>query len=336
MERRSRQKSHIALATSKLQELSKTTSRVARQGELNKLTVKNRYPLPRIDYLFDQLRGVCPFLKIDFRPGFHQLRVHEDAIPKNAFRTRYGYFESTVMPFGLTRFAHRRKEESMKVLLKFGGVGVTMKGEGCIANFSSRFWLQMCIFLGPSVVNQSGIHMDPSKIEVVKNWKAPTTPSEKKQKYEWGEKEEEAFLPEYNLCGCSYYAAKSVRDPIGFEYCLASQADIRESSLTGLELVQGTTDKVVLVKEKGPKRVWSVSNITRGGQENTSQKSNTRMEQSDHEAKKSKTKPGEIHCICRSQCQLQIQQSTFHKDRTTTHIGLESLGIGWLLRLQGF
>ncbi|GKB46681.1 putative reverse transcriptase domain-containing protein [Tanacetum coccineum] len=64
--------------------------------------LKNRYPLPRIDDLFDQLRGACPFLKIDFRSGYHQLRVHEDAIPKTAFRTRYGHFESTVMPFGLT------------------------------------------------------------------------------------------------------------------------------------------------------------------------------------------------------------------------------------------
>ncbi|GJS54436.1 putative reverse transcriptase domain-containing protein [Tanacetum coccineum] len=70
--------------------------------ELNKLTVKNHYPLPRIDDLFDQLRGACPFLKVDFRSGYHQLRVHEDAIPKTAFRTRYGHFEPTVMPFGLT------------------------------------------------------------------------------------------------------------------------------------------------------------------------------------------------------------------------------------------
>ncbi|GKE92205.1 hypothetical protein Tco_1573300 [Tanacetum coccineum] len=65
------------------------------QEELNKLTVKNRYPLPRIEDLFDQLRGACPFLKIDFWSGYHQLRVHEDAIPKTAFRTRYGHFEST-------------------------------------------------------------------------------------------------------------------------------------------------------------------------------------------------------------------------------------------------
>ncbi|GKB19011.1 putative reverse transcriptase domain-containing protein, partial [Tanacetum coccineum] len=70
--------------------------------ELNKLTVKNRYPLPRIDDLFDQLRGACPFLKVDFRSGYHQLRVHEDSIPKTAFRMRYVHFEPTVMPFGLT------------------------------------------------------------------------------------------------------------------------------------------------------------------------------------------------------------------------------------------
>ncbi|GKC25309.1 putative reverse transcriptase domain-containing protein, partial [Tanacetum coccineum] len=70
--------------------------------ELNKLTIKNRYPLPKIDDLFDQLRGACPFLMVDFRSGYHQLRVHEDTIPKTAFRTRYIHFESIVMPFGLT------------------------------------------------------------------------------------------------------------------------------------------------------------------------------------------------------------------------------------------
>ncbi|GJW54186.1 putative reverse transcriptase domain-containing protein, partial [Tanacetum coccineum] len=70
--------------------------------ELNKLTVKNHFLLPRIDDLFDQLQGSQFFSKINLRYGYHQLRVHEDDIPKTAFRTRYGHFEFTVMPFGLT------------------------------------------------------------------------------------------------------------------------------------------------------------------------------------------------------------------------------------------
>ncbi|GKC24125.1 putative reverse transcriptase domain-containing protein, partial [Tanacetum coccineum] len=106
--------------------------------ELNNLTVKNRYPLPRIDDLFDQLQGSQFFSKIDLRSRYHQLRVHEDNIPKTAFRTRYGHFKFTVMPFGLTNVP---------------------------------------AFLG-HVINGNGIHVDPSKIEAVKNWKAPRTPTE--------------------------------------------------------------------------------------------------------------------------------------------------------------
>ncbi|GJX64501.1 putative reverse transcriptase domain-containing protein [Tanacetum coccineum] len=70
--------------------------------ELNKLTVKNRYPLPRIDDLFDQLQGSSVYSKIDLRSGYHQLRVRDEDIPNTAFRTRYGHYEFQVMPFGLT------------------------------------------------------------------------------------------------------------------------------------------------------------------------------------------------------------------------------------------
>ena len=70
--------------------------------QLNRVTIKNWYPLPRIDYLFEQLRGARVYSKIDLCTGYHQLRVRETDIPKAAFRTRYGHFEFTVMPFGLT------------------------------------------------------------------------------------------------------------------------------------------------------------------------------------------------------------------------------------------
>nr|GEW94792.1 reverse transcriptase domain-containing protein [Tanacetum cinerariifolium] len=93
--------------------------------ELNKLTVKNRYPLPRIDDLFDQLQGSSVYSKIELRLGYHQLRVREQDVPKTAFRTRYGHFECQVMPFGLTnapakgvKFDWGEKQEAAFQLLK--------------------------------------------------------------------------------------------------------------------------------------------------------------------------------------------------------------------------
>ncbi|GKB77193.1 putative reverse transcriptase domain-containing protein [Tanacetum coccineum] len=145
--------------------------------ELNKLTIKNRYPLPRIDDLFDQLQGSQYFSKIDLRSGYHQLRVHEDDIPKTAFRTRYGHFEFTVMPFGLTNAPATREEHEVHL----GLVLELLKKEKLYAKFSKcEFWLREVQFLS-HVINGNGIHLDPSKIEV------------KSKTFDWGEEQERTF-----------------------------------------------------------------------------------------------------------------------------------------------
>nr|GEV95940.1 putative reverse transcriptase domain-containing protein [Tanacetum cinerariifolium] len=131
--------------------------------ELNKLTIKNCYPLPRIDDLFDQLQGSQYFSKIDLRSGYHRLRVHEDDIPKTAFRTRYGHFKFTVMPFGLTNAPVTREEHGVYL----GLVLKLLRKEKLYAKFSKcKFWLREVQFLR-HVINGDGIHVDPSKVKAI-------------------------------------------------------------------------------------------------------------------------------------------------------------------------
>ncbi|GJS95116.1 putative reverse transcriptase domain-containing protein [Tanacetum coccineum] len=127
--------------------------------ELNKLTVKNRYPLPRIDDQFDQLQGSQFFSKKDLRSGYHQLRVHEDDIPKTAFRTRYGHFEFTVMPFGLTNAPVIFMDLVNRVCRPY------------LDKFVIVFIDDILIY---SKTQEEHVeHL--SKIEAVRNWKAPRT-----------------------------------------------------------------------------------------------------------------------------------------------------------------
>ncbi|GKB46348.1 putative reverse transcriptase domain-containing protein [Tanacetum coccineum] len=236
--------------------------------ELNKLTVKNRYPLSRIDDLFDQLQGSRVSSKIDLRSGYHQLRVREEDIPKTAFRTRYGHYEFQVMPFGLTNtpvvfidlmnrvckpyldksviifiddiliYSEREEEhaEHLKLILEL------LKKKELYAKFSKcDFWLSKVQFLG-HVIDSEGIHVDPTKIESIKDWGSLKTPTEihqylglagyyrlfiegfskiskpmtkltqKNMKFDWSEKSEAAFqLLKKKLCSALILAVRNYR-----------------------------------------------------------------------------------------------------------------------------
>jgi len=161
--------------------------------QLNKVTMKNRYPLPRIDDLFDQLKGARVFSKIDLRSRYHQLRIKEQDIQKTTFRTRYGHYEFLVMPFGLTNAStmfidlmnrvfrpyldqymivfidyilvysnsHLEHEQHLKVVLQ------TLRENQLYAKLDKcEFWLQEVVFLG-HVISTEGILVDPRKVEAV-------------------------------------------------------------------------------------------------------------------------------------------------------------------------
>ncbi|GJX31276.1 putative reverse transcriptase domain-containing protein [Tanacetum coccineum] len=168
-------KSPYRLAPSELEELSGQLKELQDNDyrELNKLTVKNRYLLPRIDDLFDQLQGSQFFSKIDLRSGYHQLRVHKDDIPKTTFRTHYRHFEFTVMPFGLTNtptiFIDLMNRVCRPYLNKFVIVFID---DILIYSRSRGAMLREVQFLG-HVIYGNGIHCRHRKFEDVKNWKAP-------------------------------------------------------------------------------------------------------------------------------------------------------------------
>ena len=167
--------------------------------QLNRVTIKNRYPLPRINNLFDQLRGARVYSKIDLRTGYHQLRVRDTDIPKIAFKTRYRNFEFTVMPIGLTNaqaafmdLMHRtfqpyldqfvvvfvddiliysqsewEHEYHLRIVLQL------LRDHQLYAKFSKcEFWLTEVRFLG-HVVSASGVSVDPEKVEAVMSWERP-------------------------------------------------------------------------------------------------------------------------------------------------------------------
>ncbi|XP_074292299.1 uncharacterized protein LOC141619177 [Silene latifolia] len=149
--------------------------------ELNNVTIKNRYPLSRIDDLFDQLSGVGIFSKIDLRSGNHQLRIKNEDIRKTAFRTRYGHYEFVVMPFGLTNapavFMDLMDRVFSPYLDQFVVVFIddilTPRENNLYAKLSKcEFWLEKVAFLG-HVVSKEGVSVDPRKIEAVSKWERP-------------------------------------------------------------------------------------------------------------------------------------------------------------------
>ncbi|KAL4341716.1 hypothetical protein GQ457_17G010330 [Hibiscus cannabinus] len=167
--------------------------------QLNKVTIKNKYPLPRIEDLFDQLKDAAVFSKIDLRSGYYQMRVKESDVPKTAFRTRYGHFEFLVMPFGLTNapaafmdlmnrvfkpyldkfvvvfiddilvYSRSKEEhvEHLRIVLQ------TLRERQLFAKFSKcEFWLSEVSFLG-HVISSDGIKVDVRKIQTILDWRPP-------------------------------------------------------------------------------------------------------------------------------------------------------------------
>jgi hypothetical protein len=168
---------------------------------LNTVTIKNKYSLPRIDILFDQLVGAKVFYKIDLRSGYHQIKIKPSDVPKTAFSTRYGLYEYLVMSFGLTNapayFMYLMNSVFMPKLDKFIVVFIDdiliyskteedhadhlhlvlqrLRDHHLYAKFSKcEFWLDSVKFLGHTISSE-GISVDPTKVQEVMDWKPPTS-----------------------------------------------------------------------------------------------------------------------------------------------------------------
>jgi hypothetical protein len=171
---------------------------------LNEVTIKKKYPLPRIEDLFDQMKGASVFSKIDLRSGYHQLKIRESDIPKTAFHTRYGLYEYTVMSFGLTNapayFMYLMNKVFLEYVDKFVVVFIDgilifskmeeehekrlrlvlekLRSNQLYTKFSKcEFWLTKVAFLG-HVISVGGVSVDPGKVRDVLNWMPPTVVSD--------------------------------------------------------------------------------------------------------------------------------------------------------------
>ncbi|GJR91540.1 putative reverse transcriptase domain-containing protein [Tanacetum coccineum] len=246
------------LAPSEIKELSVQLQELLEKGFIlpssSPWGALNRYPLLRIDDFFDQLQGSSVYSKIDLRPGYHQLRIKEEDIPITAFRTRYD---------DILIYSKHKKEhgEHLKIILEL------LKKEQLYTKFSKcNFWLDLVQFLG-HVIDNKGIHVDPTKIEAIRNWTAPTTPTkvrqflglsgyyqrfiegfsmiskpltkltQKDKKYDWGKEEEKAF----QILKQELYSAPILALPEGTEdfmvYC--------DASLKGFGAVLMQREKVI-------------------------------------------------------------------------------------------
>ncbi|GJY00837.1 putative reverse transcriptase domain-containing protein [Tanacetum coccineum] len=281
------------LAPSEMKELSEQLKELLEKGFIRPSSSPWGAPtVLLIDDLFDQLQGSSVYSKIDLRSGYHQLRVREEDIPITAFRTRYGHYEFQVMPFGLTNapavfmdlmnrvckpyldkfvivfiddiliYSKTKGEHSehLKIILDL------LKKEKLYAKFSKcDFWLESVQFLG-HVINREGVHVDPAKIEAVKNWPVPKSPTEvrqfiglagyyrrfiegfsliakpltkltqKNKRFEWGADEDEAFQKlKQDLCTALILALPGLHDFV--VYC--------DASLKGYGAVLMQRDKVI-------------------------------------------------------------------------------------------